>query len=76
DCDDTDATDTDSDGTQDCADDDIDGDGLRNDWDADPYDDGIMRPPTGGLGTDGSWTVSGTESMLDWTLLTAGASAG
>jgi len=76
DCDDADATDTDGDGTQDCADDDIDGDGLRNDWDADPYDDGVIRGPTGGLGTEGAWTVSGTESLSDWTLLSSGASSG
>ena len=76
DCDDSDATDSDGDGVQDCADDDRDGDGLRNDWDADPDDDGVTRGPTGGLGTDGPWTVSGTESISDWTLLAAGATAG
>ncbi len=76
DCDDTDATDTDGDGTQDCADEDIDGDGLSNDWDADPYDDTVIRPLTEGSGADGALTVSGTEVLGDWTLLSSGASAG
>jgi hypothetical protein len=76
DCDDTDATDTDGDGTQDCADDDIDGDGLRNEWDADPYDDSVTRAPTGGLGTDGDLVVSGSMTLSEWTLLDGGASAG
>ena len=72
DCDDTDATDTDADGIQDCADDDIDGDGLRNAWDADPYDDTVTRAPTGGLGTDGDLVVSGSMTLSEWTLLDGG----
>ncbi len=76
DCDDTDDSDLDGDTIQDCADDDRDGDDLRNDWDADPDDDTVVRGPTGGLGTDGPWTVSGTETMSDWTLLAAAASSG
>ncbi len=76
DCDDTDATDTDGDGTQDCGDDDIDGDGLRNDWDADPYDDTVVRGPTGGSGADGDLVVSGTMTLSEWTLLDGAATAG
>ncbi len=76
DCDDTDATDTDGDAVQDCADDDIDGDGIRNDWDADPYDPTVARPPTGGLGTDGPRVVSGAEVMSDWTRLSSGVARG
>ena len=76
DCDDADASDLDGDGIQDCADDDRDGDGLSNDYDADPDDDSITRGPTGGLGTDGPWTVSGTEYQTEWTTLSAAASSG
>ena len=76
DCDDGDATDSDGDGVQDCADADRDGDGLQNDWDADPDDDTVTRGPTGGLGTDGPWTVSGSEQQTDWTVLSSGATAG
>ncbi len=75
DCDDTDATDTDGDGTQDCADDDIDGDGLSNDFDVAPDDGSITRGFTGGLGTDGAWTITGTEVQTDWTLLSGGATS-
>jgi hypothetical protein len=76
DCDDLDATDTDGDGEQDCADDDIDGDDLRNDWDADPYDDSIVRGPTGGLGTDGPLSLSSTAVSSEWALLDGGATSG
>ena len=76
DCDDTDATDTDGDGDQDCADDDIDGDGLRNGWDADAYDDSVIRGPTGGLGGDGALSVTSAVSASDWTLLASGATSG
>ena len=76
DCDDNDATDTDNDGTQDCADDDIDGDGLRNDWDADEYDDTVVRGLNAGLGTDGGLTVSGSELFGDYTLMDGGAGSG
>ena len=76
DCDDTDATDTDGDGTQDCADDDIDGDGLRNAWDADEDDATIYRGPTGGLGGDGTYSLSSNTEQGDWTLASAALSAG
>jgi hypothetical protein len=76
DCDDTDASDLDEDGLQDCADDDTDGDGLRDDWDAAPSDDSIVRGPTGGLGGDGDLVVSGSMTLSDWTLMDGGAAAG
>ena len=78
DCDDTDASDLDGDGIQDCADDDRDGDGLRNDWDVEPDDDSVTRGPSGGLGTDGAYTVSSgtTDVQEDWTDLSSTASSG
>ncbi|MEL6344931.1 MAG: putative metal-binding motif-containing protein, partial [Myxococcota bacterium] len=75
DCDDLDPLDTDDDGLQDCEDDDIDGDGVRNQWDADPYDDDVTRAPTAGLGTDGDLSVTGTTTLSERTRLSGAASA-
>ncbi|MEL6342498.1 MAG: putative metal-binding motif-containing protein [Myxococcota bacterium] len=75
DCDDGDPNDTDGDGLQDCEDDDIDGDGLRNEWDRDPFDDEDTATPTAGQGTDGDYTLTGTETQNDFTTLDGGASA-
>ena len=77
DCDDTVYTgDMDGDGLDDCEDDDRDGDGLRNEWDAAPSDSSVVQGPTLGLGTDGDWTVSGEMSTGTWTLLSTHAQAG
>ncbi len=75
DCDDDDATDTDSDGVQDCADSDIDGDGLRNVWDAAVYDATIRRGPTGGLGGDGAYSLSTAVEQGDWALASGALAA-
>ncbi len=72
DCDDTGFEDEDSDGAQDCEDEDIDGDGLRNTWDADPYDSDIARGPTGGFGTLGPVAFSGS---LAWSVVNTRLSA-
>ena len=54
DCDDSGFTDLDADLLQDCEDEDDDGDGLRDVWDADPLDETVARGPTAGLGVDGA----------------------
>ncbi len=76
DCDDSSASDIDGDGTQDCADDDSDGDQLPNDMDIDPLDPSIVRTPKGGTGYDGDFSVSGSGTQADWTLLDGGETAG
>jgi hypothetical protein len=79
DCDDTDAADgvdLDVDGTPDCADADIDGDGLRNVWDGAEDDATIARGPTGGLGGDGALSIGASTFQTEWTLLSSGASSG
>ncbi len=79
DCDDADASDgvdLDGDGDPNCADDDMDGDGLRNDWDADEEDPSIARGPTGGLGTEGTLSLSSDDTQDEWTLAAAAVVAG
>jgi len=78
DCDDGSADDLDTDGLQDCADPDIDGDGLRNEWDAAPADPTVVRGPTAGFGTDGAFSVpaSTTSTGPTGVRLAADAAAG
>ena len=74
-----DSADTDADGVINCEDPDIDGDGLRNGWDAAPYDADVVRGPTGGLGIDGALQVDDVTTLAAYmpeTALAADAAAG
>jgi hypothetical protein len=63
DCDPVAFVDTDGDETQDCADPDADGDGLRNEWDAAPLDPTVVRGPLGGRELTRDLVISGDTEV-------------
>ena len=79
DCDDSDSTDAldlDGDGLSGCIDTDDDGDGLRDEWDADPNDASIVRGPAAGLGTDGDITIEAALTQPDYARFSADLAPG
>lgn len=73
----TDSDDLDGDSIADCEDTDMDGDGLRNIWDAAPRDGSVATVLPGGLGTGGDLVIDAVTTLdVAQTLLSGAALAG